>query len=194
MAPDDGLPGTLHDDAVAVLSAYAPDGPRQRAAREDYLAFLAAHADAMSRGCSAGHLTASALVIDPAAGRVLLTLHAKLGRWLQMGGHCEPGDTSLAVAAAREAAEESGIDGLTLLPAPVRLDRHLMPACRDEGGALRALDHLDVQYVAIAREGAREQMSEESLDLRWFGWDDVPTDDASVLALVAAARGGLATS
>ncbi len=178
----------LHRDAVAVLRAYAPAGEAQRAWRDDYLTFLAAHDDAMTRGCGAGHLTASALVVDPGAGRVLLTLHAKLGRWLQMGGHCEPGDATLAAAAVREAVEESGVAGLALCPGPVRLDRHTLPACADDAGRARTLDHLDVQYVALAPPGAVEQISSESLDLRWFGWDDVPTSDASVLALVAAAR------
>ncbi len=41
--------------------------------------------------------------------RVLLTLHKTVDRWLQLGGHCEPGDTTLAGAALREAAEESGL-------------------------------------------------------------------------------------
>jgi hypothetical protein len=46
-----------------------------------------------------------------------------------------------------------------------------------------------VQYVALAPAGARELISEESLDLRWIGWDELPelTDD-SVRRLVALAR------
>ena len=77
-----------------------------------------------------------------------------------MGGHCEPEDATLADAALREAREESGIEGLTLLPGgPLRLDRHLTPCAW----------HLDVQYAALAPRGAREQVSEESLDLRWYG-------------------------
>ena len=42
---------------------------------------------------------------------MLLTLHAKAGQWFQLGGHCEPGDATLAGAATREAAEESGSPG-----------------------------------------------------------------------------------
>src|SRR5690606_32738600 len=135
--------------------------------------------DGMWKACRDGHLTASALVIDPERGRVLLTLHRKLRMWLQMGGHCEPADTTLAAAALREGTEESGIPGLTLLPGgPLRLDRHETPCAW----------HLDVQYAALPPSGAVEAISDESLDLRWFPYDAVAeVADASVVRLVQAA-------
>ncbi|MFG2328896.1 NUDIX hydrolase [Streptomyces sp. NPDC048604] len=167
---------SLHDDAVLVLKEY--EG--QPELREVYLDHLAAHPDGMYKPCSAGHLTGSALVVDAARGRVLLTLHKKLNMWLQMGGHCEPGDETVAAAALREATEESGIAGLTLLPGgPVRLDRHPIPApCHW---------HLDVQYAALAPAGAEAEISEESLDLRWFAYDEVASvADTSVVRLLEA--------
>ncbi|MBT2427000.1 NUDIX hydrolase [Streptomyces sp. ISL-112] len=181
---------TLHDDAALVLKGYAPehgagaeDG--QAELRQAYLDHLALHDDGMWKACAAGHLTASALVIDPEREKVLLTLHRKLRMWLQMGGHCEPQDTTLEAAALREAMEESGITGLTLLPGgPVRLDRHPIPSPCNR--------HLDVQYAALAPAGAAERISEESLELRWFGYEDVPeVADTSVVRLLESTRARL---
>jgi 8-oxo-dGTP pyrophosphatase MutT (NUDIX family) len=173
----------LHADAVRVLTAYAPvpgEQATQEKLRQDYLDHLAARPDGMWKACTAGHVTASALVVDPEQQRVLLTLHRKLRMWLQTGGHCEPGDPALGAAALREATEESGVPGLALLPGgPVRLDRHLTPCAW----------HLDVQYAALAAPGAVETVSEESLELRWFGYEDVAdVADASVTSLVDAVR------
>ncbi|MFI1099075.1 NUDIX hydrolase [Streptomyces melanogenes] len=172
---------SLYEDAVLVLKAYE-DQPELR---RTYLDHLSAHPDGMWKACQAGHLTASALVIAPERGQVLLTLHRKLNMWLQMGGHCEPQDVSLTAAALREATEESGVSGLTLLPGgPVRLDRHPIPSPCNW--------HLDVQYAALAPAGAVEAISDESLDLRWFGYDEVAeVADDSVVRLLEAARARL---
>lgn len=170
----------LHADARRVLSDWsAPDAAQQRL-RDAYLEHLRVHPDGVWRTCTAGHLTASALIVDPRRGRVLLTLHGRIGRWLQTGGHCEPGDATLAGVALREATEESGITGLTMLPGgPVGLDRHLTPCAW----------HLDVQYAVLAPQGAVETRSEESLDVRWFPFEAVDeVADASVRRLARRAR------
>ncbi|MFG3091221.1 NUDIX hydrolase [Streptomyces antibioticus] len=172
---------SLHDDAVLVLKSH--EG--QDELRQSYLDHLDTHPDGMWKSCGDGHVTASALVIDPERGRVLLTLHRKLRMWLQMGGHCEPQDTSLEAAALREATEESGIAGLTLLPGgPVRLDRHAIPApCHW---------HFDVQHAVLAPAGAIQAISDESLDLRWFPYDEVASvADDSVVRLLEDTRARL---
>ncbi|MFE6621746.1 NUDIX hydrolase [Streptomyces sp. NPDC008086] len=172
---------SLYDDAVLVLKGYED----QEDLRQAYLDHLATHPDGMWKACEAGHITASALVIDPSRGRVLLTLHRKLRMWLQMGGHCEAQDSSLTAAALREATEESGITGLSLLPGgPVRLDRHPIPAPCNW--------HFDVQYAVLAPQDAEHAISEESLDVRWFAYGEVAdVADESVVRLLEATRARL---
>lgn len=172
----------MWSDARAVLDAWQAPDAAQEALRREYLHFLAAHADAMWRSCTVGHLTASALVVNESRRHVLLTLHPKVGRWLQLGGHCEPADLGLRAAAHREVREESGIDLVRLSAEPMRLDRHPVPC----GG--RQSEHLDVQYLAVVPDGSAITISAESDDLRWFDIDALPNGlDGSVRALVDAA-------
>jgi coenzyme F420-0:L-glutamate ligase len=159
----------LHADAVDVLTAYEPVGYGESAVRQGFLGFLAARPDAMWRSCAPGHLTASALVVEPSQRLVLLTLHPRVGIWVQVGGHCEAGDHTLLDAAAREAREESGIGSLSFDPAPLGLDVH--PITCSLGVPTR---HFDVRFLAVAPDGAEATRSEESLDLQWFPWDALP--------------------
>jgi 8-oxo-dGTP pyrophosphatase MutT (NUDIX family) len=100
-----------------------------------------------------------------------------------LGGHFEPGDSTLVGAALREATEESGIAGLSIDPAPVRLDVH--PITCSLGLPTR---HLDVQFRAYASAGAEHRISAESDDLAWHPIDKLPmSTDESVRVLVAAA-------
>jgi 8-oxo-dGTP pyrophosphatase MutT (NUDIX family) len=171
---------SLHADATDVLTRWQPPDETQARLRSHYLVHLQANADGLWRGCSPDHVTASAVLLSADASRVLLTLHGKLRRWLQLGGHCEPGDATLADAALRESVEESGIDGLRLDSTPVLLSRHEVPC-----GPVRPAHHLDVQYVAEVPEGAVSVASAESEQLGWFAPDDLPANtDDSVRALV----------
>lgn len=176
-------------DAARVLAAVPALGPEQERMRTRFLGFLAEHgAAAATRDLRVGHLTASAVVLDASRSRVLLTLHALAGRWLQLGGHLEAGDATLAAAALREAAEESGMAGLRIDPVPLGMDWHDV-TCRDPAGRPRASSHLDVTFLVVSPLGARHQISDESLDLRWFPLSALPdATDQTVRTVVSAAQ------
>lgn len=160
----------VHADAATTLRRWEAPWHDQEALRQSFLGFLAAREDACLRRCEPGHVTASAVVLDAAAERTLLTLHPRVGRWLQLGGHCEPTDAALAGAALREATEESGIDGLVIDPDPLHLDVH--PVTCSLGVPTR---HFDVRFVVTAPAGAREVRSEESDDLAWWPVAELPS-------------------
>ena len=171
---------SLHRDALRVLAGWAAPSPEQEALRGRYVDHLRVHADGLDRNCRPDHITVSTLVVDHDRTEVLLTLHARAGRWFQVGGHVEPGDATLAEAALREASEESGIEYLALDAAPVHLDAHAVDFCGPSGAC-----HLDVRFVARAPEGAEPALSAESTDLRWFPLDQLPSDEPSLHELVA---------
>jgi 8-oxo-dGTP pyrophosphatase MutT (NUDIX family) len=164
----------LHTDAVRVLSGWSATSEDADSARKRTLELLADGPVATTRAHRAGHLTASALVVDP-AGRVLLCLHGRLGMWMQLGGHCEPADGSLAAAALREATEESGLQGLLLDPVPIDVDIHPVRCAPGDGSPATPSFHFDVRFVAFAPRGAVEQISDESADLAWFAPDALPS-------------------
>ncbi|MBE8523658.1 NUDIX hydrolase [Amycolatopsis sp. H6(2020)] len=173
---------SLHADAVATLSSWRPAVAAQESLRQAFLGFLAAREDSCRRSCAAGHLTASAVVLDHTGTRVLLTLHPRVGRWLQLGGHCEPSDASLAGAALREATEESGMPGLRISPEPVHLDVH--PITCSLGVPTR---HFDVRFAVHAPAGSEPVRSAESDDLRWWPADALPAGSEDLADPVKAA-------
>jgi len=180
---------SLHRSAVDTLNAWRPTDPAQDTLRHAVLAFLHAREDACLRECVPGHLTGSALVLDHSGRHALLTLHPRIGRWLQLGGHCEPDDESLVAAALREASEESGIEGLTIEPQPAAL--HVHPVTCSLGVPTR---HLDVQFVVHAPKGAEIAISDESLDLRWWPLDELPDDSDYGLTQLAATAAAIAAA
>ncbi|MFW0786674.1 NUDIX domain-containing protein [Gordonia sp. CPCC 206044] len=181
---------SLHASASSILGAWNAPDLEQDSLRHTYRAFVDATPQACLRACAAGHLTGSAIVFDAALSHVLLTLHPRVGKWVQLGGHCEETDETLGDAAAREAAEESGIADLRLTAGPVHLHTH--PITCSLGVPTR---HLDVRYAAVAPSAGTELpqivRSSESVDLAWWPIDALPADtDAETIPTLI--RHGLA--
>lgn len=163
---------SLHTSAREALLGWETDSADAESLRHTMLAFLDSAPNGCLRSHSPGHITASSLVLDEDGSHVLLTLHPRVGRWIQLGGHCEEGDDSVVAAALREAREESGIDGLRI--APRLLSAHTHPITCSLGVPTR---HLDLRFLVTAPGPASAvpiTISDESQDLRWFPVDDLP--------------------
>ncbi|MFC7548913.1 NUDIX domain-containing protein [Plantactinospora sp. GCM10030261] len=161
-------------DTVRVYLDRHPDETRRLA---PLTTALAGSGDPTARTTFTGHVTCSALVLDPAA-RVLHIRHNALGRWLCPGGHLDAADTGLAAAAAREAVEETGIGALTLLDdLPVDIDVHTIPA--NPGRGEPEHPHFDLLYAfATGHDPVLRPQTEEVSVVAW-----VPVGDLAPAAL-----------
>ena len=129
-----------------------------------------------------GHITGSCWIVDHTGTHVLLTLHAKLNRWLQPGGHAD-GDENIYDVALREAEEETGLKKLTpLQPDKIfDIDIHLIPARKE----MPDHDHYDIRFIFQADKKEQIIISEESHDLQWIPLEKLEdyTDNVSILRM-----------
>ena len=180
------LVGTSRQGVTHLVETSRQGVTQQIAQCQQFAAFAASHADVYQRTHPLGHFTASAWLVSQDGARVLLTHHKKLGRWLQLGGHAD-GDSDLANVALREAEEESGLSGLTIIPEIFDLDAHDIPA-RGTVGAPNyepAHIHWDVRFVVRA-SAENFLVSEESLALSWVDIATLARDvnaDASLVRM-----------
>ncbi len=178
---------------IGDLEAYRARHPGEAATADRFLDFVRSHKRCFHRDCLPGHVTASAWLIDPGGGRVLLTHHRKLNRWLQPGGHCD-GDSDTLRTALREAAEESGLAVETCSAAPLDIDIHAIPARKArpprKAGPPRAAEpahfHFDVRY-ALRAQSDDFTVGEESHALAWVGFAELAdfTREASIARMLA---------
>lgn len=173
---------------LEILAQHVERWPEDAAVAERIRALVERHDDCLKRTCQIGHVTASAWIVSSDRERCLLTHHRKLGRWLQLGGHAD-GEPDPRVVALSEAREESGMQHFDVFDshgaATLDLDVHVIPARAAEPEH----EHHDIRFLLVARPDQEIAISDESLDLRWFGWDALPVEvDESVTRMAARAR------
>ncbi len=106
---------TVRRPVVDLLSRYRPQDPVEAADVTRVRALAETVEDPWVRSIPL-HTTASALIVHPASGRVLLRWHQRQQGWLQVGGHGDPGETEPIAVALRESQEETGLTDLAPWP------------------------------------------------------------------------------
>lgn len=153
----------------AAIEKYSRTHPQQSGVAARLMAFIESTDQCFERGHTSGHITGSAWLLNPAQDKVLLTLHRKLKRWMQPGGHAD-GDSDTLRVAIREAEEESGICGIVPVSCDIYdIDIHLIPERPASGEP--AHWHYDIRYLLRAPHETYA-ISNESDDLAWWSAQD----------------------
>lgn len=177
----------MRDELLVSLRSHRAADATEESMRLRLHDFVAAYDNCFSRSLLIGHVTASCWVVDPSRTHALLTWHKRLDRWLQMGGHVEPGDATLLGAAERELREESGLARWRALSRAIfDVDVHAIPA----KGAEPEHFHHDVRFLFEADPADALIVSSESRALAWVTLDEVAARNAdeSMLRMVAKTR------
>jgi 8-oxo-dGTP pyrophosphatase MutT (NUDIX family) len=174
----------VRQELRALLTAHRPSDDREAGFVEAMLALLELPGDPLSRGhFTPGHFTASAFVLSPDGGALLLVHHGKLHRWLQPGGHLEPDDAGVFAAARREVLEEVGIGDVELAQgeALFDVDVHDIPSLKGDP----VHRHYDLRVLLRSRTLAARAGS-DAKDVRWVALEDVnlAESDESVMRAV----------
>lgn len=169
-----------------LLSRYKPYDGHNAQQFEKLYAFVDSQEIVLGKENPAGHITASAWIVDQEYKHVLLTHHVKLNRWLQLGGHTEE-DETVVESALREAFEESGLHSIVMRSEEIfDLDIHEIPV----HGNTKSHYHYDLRFLMVASKEEPLSISEESHDLRWFELDEVMqyTEEASIVRMIDKTR------
>lgn len=153
---------------TALLSSYQATGDTEPGDVERMRRLAASSPDPWSRSLPL-HFTASALVVHAATRRVLLRWHVKLGLWLQVGGHADPGERDPLTVALREAREETGLTDLS--PWPDGRLRHAAVCRVPAAGREPRHEHADLRYVLATEHPDAIAPEDERSPLRWLTLD-----------------------
>jgi 8-oxo-dGTP pyrophosphatase MutT (NUDIX family) len=158
-------PNAALSPLALVLQQYQPEGEAETADLPRVRALAEAADDPWRRELPL-HVTASALIVHPPTGRVLLRWHQRQQAWLQVGGHGDPGETDALAIALREATEETGLTDL--VPWPDGQLRHVVIVDVPAGKGEPAHEHADLRYFMATRTPEAARAENDDAPLRWL--------------------------
>ena len=159
-------------ELLPLIESFDSTDDHERIAKEQTLNFLETTPGIpwSRKNFEDGHVCASAWVLNHDGTKALLFNHKKLGKWIQIGGHIEEGDSDFFAAVVREIQEETGLIDIEYKREIFDIDVHVYPPKGDEPEHI----HYDLRILARANEGAETVVQEdEGSGLKWVPLFDI---------------------
>jgi 8-oxo-dGTP pyrophosphatase MutT (NUDIX family) len=150
---------------VDILTLHHPRSEVERQDTGRVLALVGAGDDPWARS-SLVHVTASAVIVHPESGRVLLRWHPRHESWLLVGGHADEGEHDPMATALREGREETGLADLA--PWPDAKLRHVVVVPVPANPFEPAHEHADLRFVLATRTPDTARPEHADAPLRWM--------------------------
>lgn len=165
----------MKDETINQLQAYLHEYPEEVASLDVLIKQANEGTELFSRKTVPGHVTGSAIVMKKSDPNVVLMMfHQKLQRWLQPGGHVDPGEYPHE-AAIRELKEETNMDGQLhsfhkgkLFP--IDIDIHPIPGNVNKEEPEH--DHYDFRYVLTIDDDLIGENAEQN-EVAWVPVEEI---------------------
>jgi len=169
---------------LAAVDAHPVGDAREARSIDELREHLRTLAHPFDRSATPVHVTASAIVVGTRG--VLLHRHRRLHRWLQPGGHLDPGEWP-ADGARRECEEETGLTVQHPATGPLLVHVDVHDAADDHV-------HLDLRYLVLGPDADPAPPPGESQEVGWFPWAEAAAlADVALAGALRSARGLIAT-
>lgn len=166
---------------IEMLQTYSSVTSEELKYKNNMIDFIKKNKNCFERSLSIGHITSSAWLLNKDKTKVLLMHHAKLDKWLQLGGHCD-GVSDVITVAIKETREESGIQNIIAISDKIfDIGIHTIPVNNKE----KEHDHYDIRFLLRVTSDEQIIQNRESKELRWVAKNksELPTDSTSVVRM-----------
>ncbi len=154
------------------IEKYKPFDEQEERDKEQFLRFINAFDDVLTRDNIFGHFSASAFVVNKEKNKMAVVYHNINDGWIYPGGHAD-GEEKLLEVAIREVEEETGLKVKVLDDSIFSIQSAPVKGHIKKGKYVSAHLHLDVVYILEADDNQILTFREdESKGVKWIPFEE----------------------
>lgn len=163
----------ITEKIIGDLKKYTPVNEQEEKDVSAMLGFLEGGHSCFSRENIAGHMTASAWIVNKERTKTLFCYHNLYDSWSWIGGHAD-GETDLLKVALKEAEEETGVKAVPVNGEIFSVEILTVSGHIKKGEYVSSHLHYNITYLLEADENAPLKIApDENSALKWLYFDEI---------------------